>query len=152
FFGTFRYGPYAYLLLEIYQGGELWTKLQEMYGVAGSQAVPCQAITVSLPCRCCFEELLAVFCCACVVKGLEYLHGRGIVYRDLKLKNLMLDQRSFIKLVDFGFAQELGRGEKTYSFCGTPKYLVPETLRQEGHDFTIDFWMLGILAFKLLVG
>uniref|UniRef100_A0A8B9MMG1 Protein kinase domain-containing protein n=1 Tax=Accipiter nisus TaxID=211598 RepID=A0A8B9MMG1_9AVES len=131
FFGTFRDGQYVYLLLEFCQGGELWTKLREMR---------------------CFEEPLAVFCCACVVEGLEYLHGRGIVYRDLKPENLMLDQRGYVKLVDFGFAKELGRGEKTYSFCGTPEYLAPEMLRQEGHDFAVDFWMLGILTFELLVG
>uniref|UniRef100_A0A8C4UIF7 cGMP-dependent protein kinase n=1 Tax=Falco tinnunculus TaxID=100819 RepID=A0A8C4UIF7_FALTI len=131
FFGTFRDRQYIYLLLEFCQGGELWTKLREMR---------------------CFEEPLAVFCCACVVEGLEYLHGHGIIYRDLKPENLMLDQRGYIKLVDFGFAKELGRGEKTYSFCGTPEYLAPEMLRQEGHDFAVDFWMLGILAFELLVG
>ncbi|XP_072714191.1 cGMP-dependent protein kinase 1-like [Ciconia boyciana] len=131
FFGTFRDGQYVYLLLEFCQGGELWTKLREMR---------------------CFEEPLAVFCCACVVEGLEYLHGRGIIYRDLKPENLMLDQRGYVKLVDFGFAKELGRGEKTYSFCGTPEYLAPEMLRQEGHDFAVDFWMLGVLAFEMLVG
>lgn len=131
FFGTFRDGQYVYLLLEFCQGGELWTKLREVR---------------------CFEEPLAVFCCACVVEGLEYLHGRGIVYRDLKPENLMLDHRGYVKLVDFGFAKELQRGEKSFSFCGTPEYLAPEMLRQEGHDFAVDFWMLGVLAFELLVG
>ncbi|OPJ79327.1 cGMP-dependent protein kinase 2-like [Patagioenas fasciata monilis] len=57
-----------------------------------------------------------------------------------------------LREVDFGFAKELGRGEKTFSFCGTPEYLAPEMLRQEGHDFAVDFWMLGILTFELLVG
>ncbi|XP_074717264.1 cGMP-dependent protein kinase 2-like isoform X2 [Strix uralensis] len=131
FFGTFRDEQHVYLLLEFCPGGDLWAKLREVR---------------------CFEEPLAVFCCACVVEGLEYLHGRGIVYRDLKPENLMLDQRGYVKLVDFGFAKELGRGEKTFSFCGTPQYLAPEMLRQEGHDFAVDFWMLGILAFELLVG
>ncbi|KAM6123321.1 cGMP-dependent protein kinase 1-like [Pterocles gutturalis] len=131
FFGTFRDKRYVYLLLEFCQGGELWTKLRE---------------------RRCFEEPVAVFCCACVVQALEYLHGCGVVYRDLKPENLMLDRRGYVKLVDFGFAKELGRGEKTFSFCGTPQYLAPEMLRQEGHDFAVDFWMLGILAFELLVG
>ncbi|NXX40673.1 KGP1 kinase, partial [Tricholaema leucomelas] len=130
-FGTFRDRQYVYLLLEFCQGGELWTKLREMR---------------------CFEEPLAVFCCACVVEALEYLHSHGIVYRDLKPENLMLDQRGYVKLVDFGFAKELGRGEKTFSFCGTPEYLAPEILRQEGHDFAVDFWTLGVLAFELLVG
>uniref|UniRef100_H9H1Y3 Protein kinase domain-containing protein n=1 Tax=Meleagris gallopavo TaxID=9103 RepID=H9H1Y3_MELGA len=121
---------HIYLLLEFCQGGELWTKLRER----------------------CFEEPLAVFCSACVVEGLEYLHGHGIVYRDLKPENLMLDQLGYVKLVDFGFAKELERGEKTFSFCGTPEYLAPEMLCHEGHDFAVDFWMLGILVFEMLVG
>lgn len=60
----------------------------------------------SLRCRRCFEEPLAVFCCACVVEGLEYLHGRGIVYRDLKPENLMLDQRGYVKLVPGRVSQQ----------------------------------------------
>ncbi|XP_062429124.1 cGMP-dependent protein kinase 1-like [Rhea pennata] len=131
FFGSFRDGQYVYLLLEFCQGGELWTKLREVR---------------------CFEEPTAVFCSACVVEALEYLHGHGIVYRDLKPENLMLDQQGYVKLVDFGFAKVLARGEKTYSLCGTPEYLAPEILRQEGHDFAVDFWMLGILIFEMLVG
>ncbi|XP_051470428.1 cGMP-dependent protein kinase 1-like [Apus apus] len=131
FFGTFRDRQHVYLLLEFCQGGELWSKLRE---------------------RRCFPESIAVFCCACVVEALEHLHSRRIVYRDLKPENLLLDQRGYIKLVDFGFAKELGQGEKTFSFCGTPEYLAPEMLRQEGRDFAVDFWMLGILAFELLVG
>ncbi|KAM9196201.1 cGMP-dependent protein kinase 1-like [Mergus octosetaceus] len=131
FFGTFRDRQHVYLLLEFCQGGELWTKLREVRY---------------------FEEPLAVFCSACVVEGLEYLHSHGIIYRDLKPENLMLDKQGYIKLVDFGFAKELERGEKTYSFCGTPEYLAPEMLRHEGHDFAVDFWMLGILIFEMLVG
>lgn len=61
------------------------------------QAMP-DRMLVSL-CRRCFEEPLAVFCSACVVEGLEYLHGHGIVYRDLKPENLMLDQLGYVKLV-----------------------------------------------------
>ncbi|XP_053106783.1 cGMP-dependent protein kinase 1-like isoform X2 [Hemicordylus capensis] len=130
-FGTFRDSRYVYLLLEFCQGGELWAKLREVR---------------------CFSEPVAVFCSACVVEALDYLHAQGIVYRDLKPENLMLDTKGYVKLVDFGFAKALGRGEKTYSFCGTPEYLAPEILRHEGHDYSVDFWTLGVLIFEMLVG
>lgn len=54
--------------------------------------------------------------------------------------------------VDFGFAKELVRGEKTYSFVGTPEYMAPEIIKNQGHDFAVDFWSLGILIYELLVG
>ncbi|EMP37923.1 cGMP-dependent protein kinase 2 [Chelonia mydas] len=108
-----------------------------------------EAPSLPEPGRRCLEEEVAVFCSACVVEGLDYLHGNGIIYRDLKPENLMLDKQGYIKLVDFGFAKELARGEKTYSFCGTPEYLAPEILRHEGHDFAVDFWMMGILIFEI---
>ncbi|XP_067326618.1 cGMP-dependent protein kinase 1-like [Anolis sagrei] len=130
-FATFRDSRHVYLLLEFCQGGELWAKLREAR---------------------CFSEPVAVFCSACVVEALDYLHSQGIVYRDLKPENLMLDDKGYVKLVDFGFAKALKRGEKTYSFCGTPEYLAPEILRHEGHDFSVDFWTLGVLVFEMLVG
>ncbi|XP_042302153.1 cGMP-dependent protein kinase 2-like isoform X2 [Sceloporus undulatus] len=130
-FATFRDSRHVYLLLEFCQGGELWAKLREAR---------------------CFSEPVAIFCSACAVEALDYLHSQGIVYRDLKPENLMLDAKGYVKLVDFGFAKALKRGEKTYSFCGTPEYLAPEILRHEGHDFSVDFWTLGVLIFEMLVG
>ncbi|KAL8184924.1 UNVERIFIED_CONTAM: hypothetical protein K2H54_032518, partial [Gekko kuhli] len=130
-YGTFRDNRHVYLLLEFCQGGELWAKLREARY---------------------FSEPVAVFCSACVVEALDYLHNQGIVYRDLKPENLMLDAKGYVKLVDFGFAKALDPGEKTYSFCGTPEYLAPEILRHEGHDYAVDFWMLGVLIFEMIVG
>ncbi|KAI1897232.1 hypothetical protein AGOR_G00081150 [Albula goreensis] len=99
-----------------------------------------------------FDEPIAVFCTACVVEAYAYLHKKGILYRDLKPENLMLDRRGYVKLVDFGFAKELVRGDKTYSFLGTPEYMPPEIIQNQGHDFSADFWSLGILVYELLVG
>nr|XP_033795849.1 cGMP-dependent protein kinase 1-like isoform X2 [Geotrypetes seraphini] len=128
---TFRDSRYVYMALEFCEGGELWTKLREAKY---------------------FTEEVTIFCTACVVEALDYLHSNRIVYRDLKPENLMMDKHGYVKLVDFGFAKLLPKGEKTYSFCGTPEYLAPEILLNEGHDFAVDFWMLGILIFELLVG
>lgn len=130
-YAAFKDTRYIYMVMEFCGGGEIWTKLKEVGR---------------------FDESVAVFCTACVVEAYAYLHKKSIMYRDLKPENLMLDVRGYIKLVDFGFAKELVRGEKTYSFVGTPEYMAPEIIKNQGHDFAVDFWSLGILIFELLVG
>ncbi|KAK2883760.1 hypothetical protein Q8A67_017397 [Cirrhinus molitorella] len=128
---AFKDSRYIYMIMEFCPGGEIWTKLKELGR---------------------FEENIAVFITACVVEAFAYLHNKGILYRDLKPENLILDCKGYVKLVDFGFAKELSRGEKTYSFCGTPEYIPPEIIQNQGHDFAADFWSLGILIYELLVG
>ncbi|XP_064780890.1 cGMP-dependent protein kinase 1 isoform X2 [Oncorhynchus masou masou] len=128
---AFKDTRYIYMIMEFCVGGEIWTKLKEVGR---------------------FDEPIAVFCAACVVEAYAYLHKKGIMYRDLKPENLMLDAKGYVKLVDFGFAKELVQGNKTYSFCGTPEYMAPEIIQNQGHDFAADFWSLGILVYELLVG
>lgn len=108
----------------------------------------------------------------CVTEAFDYLHRKGILYRDLKPENLMLDAEGYIKLVswsgpirmregcsstqclqvDFGFAKKIRCGQKTWTFCGTPEYVAPEIILNKGHNFSVDFWSLGILVFELLTG
>ncbi|MEQ2166673.1 hypothetical protein GOODEAATRI_030720, partial [Goodea atripinnis] len=54
--------------------------------------------------------------------------------------------------VDFGFAKKIRSGQKTWTFCGTPEYVAPEIILNKGHNFSVDFWALGILLFELLTG
>lgn len=83
---------------------------------------------------------------------IEFLHDlEGIAYRDLKPENILLDADGHIKLVDFGFAKELGDRE-TYTLCGTPEYLAPEVIHNSGHGLAVDWWALGILIYEFLVG
>lgn len=128
---TYKDTRYVYMLLEVCLGGELWTKLRDMQQ---------------------FDEHTAKFVVGCVVEGLNYLHSKGIVYRDLKPENLLLDERGYVKIVDFGFSKKIGFRQKTWTFCGTPEYVSPEIILNKGHDLSADFWSLGILIFEILTG
>ncbi|XP_053107198.1 cGMP-dependent protein kinase 2 isoform X2 [Hemicordylus capensis] len=128
---TFKDNKYVYMLLEACLGGELWSILRDR----GS-----------------FDETTTKFCIGCVTEAIEYLHRISVIYRDLKPENLILDAQGYIKLVDFGFAKKIGAGQKTWTFCGTPEYVAPEVILNKGHDFSVDFWSLGILVYELLTG
>ncbi|XP_072312182.1 cGMP-dependent protein kinase 1-like isoform X1 [Eucyclogobius newberryi] len=128
---TFKDSKYLYMLMEACLGGELWTILRDR----GS-----------------FDDTTTRFYTGCVVEAFAYLHAKGIIYRDLKPENLLLDSRGYAKLVDFGFAKKIGYCKKTWTFCGTPEYVAPEIILNKGHDVSADYWSLGILMYELLTG
>lgn len=100
-----------------------------------------------------FSEPRAVFYSACVVLGLQFLHDQKIVYRDLKLDNLLLDTDGFVKIADFGLCKEgMGFGDRTSTFCGTPEFLAPEVLTDTSYTRAVDWWGLGVLIYEMLVG
>ncbi|XP_076377726.1 serine/threonine-protein kinase N isoform X3 [Megalopta genalis] len=100
-----------------------------------------------------FGEPRAVFYSACVVLGLQYLHESRIIYRDLKLDNLLLDTEGYVKIADFGLCKEgMGYGDRTGTFCGTPEFLAPEVLTETSYTRAVDWWGLGVLIFEMLVG
>ncbi|KAI6200386.1 CGMP-dependent protein kinase [Aphelenchoides besseyi] len=155
---TFRDSKYVYMLLEACLGGELWTTLRD---------------------RGHFDDYTARFYVACVLEGLEYLHHKNVVYRDLKPENCLLTVHGYLKLVDFGFAKKLASGRKSFTFCGTPirfsliyiknstfehteqpkaketdfsEYVSPEIILNKGHDQAADYWALGIYICELMLG
>jgi len=87
-----------------------------------------------------------------VTLALDHVHSKGFIYRDLKPENLLIREDGYLRLTDFGFAKALKPGERAYTVCGTPDYLAPETLRQQGCNRAADFWAIGVLLFEMMTG
>ncbi|XP_015125909.1 ribosomal protein S6 kinase alpha-5 isoform X1 [Diachasma alloeum] len=94
-----------------------------------------------------------------IIIALEHLHTLGIIYRDIKLENILLDREGHIVLTDFGLSKEFlpherDNNARAYSFCGTIEYMAPEVVRggSAGHDIAVDWWSVGVLAYELLTG
>mmetsp|Transcript_6549 Transcript_6549/g.7981 ORF Transcript_6549/g.7981 Transcript_6549/m.7981 type:complete len:654 (-) Transcript_6549:164-2125(-) len=129
-FHSFADKKNIYLLLELCDGGDLYQLMRTQPG-----------------CR--MDEKNSRFYAACVATGLEAMHKRTIVYRDLKPENLILAQNGFVKIADFGLAKKTLR---TFTVCGTPDYMAPETILSRGHDIAVDWWAIGVLLFELTLG
>lgn len=101
-----------------------------------------------------FKEDEVRFYIAEIVLGIEKLHQLGIMYRDLKLENVLLDAEGHLVLTDFGLAKQLTKESngRSYTFCGTIEYMAPEMISRNGHTFSVDWWTVGVLCFEMLTG
>ena len=87
-----------------------------------------------------------------LVLATEACHARGVLHNDIKPENVLVTSDGHMVLTDFGIAELLLPGEKTFGRYGTPLYMAPESLQIKGHEFQADWWSLGVMAFELLAG
>jgi serine/threonine-protein kinase Psk1 len=121
-----------YLILEYGQGGELFTHLN----------------TEKM-----FAEPVAAFYMAEMVLALSHLHDNlGVIYRDLKPENCLLDAEGHLLLTDFGLSKVAVDGESCRSMLGTVEYMAPEVVQGHKYGKAVDWWSLGALGFDLMTG
>lgn len=100
-----------------------------------------------------FSEDRSRFYAAEIILAVKYLHDNKVVYRDLKLENLLLDSDGHIKLTDFGLCKEdITYGATTKTFCGTPEYLAPEVLEDNDYGRAVDWWGVGVVMYEMMCG
>lgn len=98
-----------------------------------------------------FSEDRTRFYGAEIISALAYLHSQNIIYRDLKLENLLLDKDGHIKIADFGLCKEdITYGRTTKTFCGTPEYLAPEVLEDNDYGRAVDWWGIGVVMYEMV--
>jgi len=131
-FGSFTDQKNYNFIIEYCPGGNLFELLRKLKRLPSKMALYYFC-----------EMLLAV----------QYLHRKNIIFRDIKAENILLDANGHLKLTDFGLAKQLdSRDEAVNSFCGSPIYIAPETLRKEKYNRKVDFYALGILLYEMVTG
>ncbi|XP_047365499.1 serine/threonine-protein kinase S6KL-like isoform X1 [Vespa velutina] len=118
-----------YILTDYMCGGELFS-LVEKYGCLPEQVVRIYVAEVAL--------------------AIDFLHNAGVVHRDLKATNILLDEEGHAMIIDFGLSKWLHRTQRTNTFCGTPEYMAPEILKRQFYGQEVDWWSLGVLMCFLL--
>jgi cGMP-dependent protein kinase len=146
-YGSYQTKDLVVLVIEPLLYGDLYSVLYE-------EEPYCRKGSLSYP--------LAKFYIANIVLGLAHIHEKGYVYRDLKPENVLLTSYGYLKIIDFGFAKKVPYKKidtdgvskiftKTYTICGTPEYLSPETVFCYGHEQSSDLWTLGVVLYEFFM-
>ncbi|CAL8098876.1 unnamed protein product [Calicophoron daubneyi] len=133
FINSWQHRRRLYLAMEYLPGGELF----DLWKILNS-----------------FSTSLIRFFTAQIALALDYLRSQWVVYRDLKMENMLFDSEGYLKLIDFGASKELKKHPlaRTYTICGTLAYAAPEMLSGGGYDYAVDWWALGVFCYAIAYG
>ena len=127
---SFQDNEYLYIAMDLLTGGDL------RYHICKNKKF--------------FEEQTKFFL-SCIIISLEYIHTNNILHRDLKPENLVLDEKGYIKLTDFGIAK-IYEKENYKETSGTPGYMAPEVMCAQNHTIAVDYFALGVIGYELMNG
>eukprot|EP00826_Nyctotherus_ovalis_P038858 TRINITY_DN3673_c0_g2_i2.p1 TRINITY_DN3673_c0_g2~~TRINITY_DN3673_c0_g2_i2.p1 ORF type:complete len:168 (+),score=29.56 TRINITY_DN3673_c0_g2_i2:379-882(+) len=134
---TFQDEDYLYMVLDFMPGGDLRHYISH-------HKILSEAETSN-------SHLILEFIIACTVLGLEYMHKRGVLHRDVKPENLVIDEEGYVRLTDLGIARLSGK-DNSRDNSGTPGYSAPEVLCKQEHGVGVDYFALGVLAYEAMKG
>ncbi|KDR13365.1 probable serine/threonine-protein kinase DDB_G0288795 isoform X4 [Zootermopsis nevadensis] len=131
---TFETEDNLYLVMEYMEGGDLYTFLMK---------------------RITLTEDEVRFYLAEIILAVEKLHEMGVIHRDLKPDNILMDSSGHIAIADYGLCKEIphhGKDKRAYTVCGTNLYMAPEVIKGMGYSKAVDWWSTGIIAYEMLFG
>ena len=132
-FGHFEDNNYCYFIMEYIAGGNIYALVPKSRSISTQQIASIMKDVIS------------------AVYFLHHMHPK-IVHRDIKPENVLLDKGMVAKLTDFGWSNYMQGDIKRTTVCGTPVYLAPEIINNQGHDEHVDIWCIGVLLFELMAG
>lgn len=98
------------------------------------------------------EAESAVITCQ-ILRGVQHIHDMGVIHRDLKMSNILLDEKQNVKICDFGLSVQLEHpDEEHFTLCGTPNYIAPEIITNKSYSYPVDIWSIGCIFYSLVTG